>query len=83
MTSTVYQATYLSVPNGALKGQERFGVASALYALQEYLRGGTSAATAVQRVTGQERHMDSLLAGVRAAGMNNAVLTDFQGITGL
>jgi hypothetical protein len=78
LTSTAYQATYLSVPNGALKGQERFGVA-----LQEYLRAGFAAATAVQQVTVQGRHMDSLLAGVRAAGMNNAVLTDFQGISGL
>lgn len=84
MTATAYQDKWLSYPQGRLAAsQARFGVASTLHALKEHLQFGVAAATAQARITSQGRHMDNLLAGVRAAGLDNTVLTDFQSVDSL
>lgn len=80
--SSVYQTTHLS-PGGTITNADRFHVAGLLYQVQDLIRNGMAAATAVTAVLSQPRAYRRLFDARRRNGNVAAIVTDFEAISSL
>jgi hypothetical protein len=80
--SSAYQTAHLA-PAGDITGSERFRVAGLLYAVQEQIKQGDTAANAVTRVLSQPRAYKILFDARRRNGNVAAIVTDFEAISSL
>lgn len=80
--SSAYQTTHLT-PGGTITTTDRYRVAGLLYAVQEQIRQGETAANAVTRVLSQSRSYKILFDARRKNANTATIVTDFEAINSL